>query len=389
MDFGLSKEISELKEDARQFADTYIRPFAAEWDEKAYFSRELFQKIGQKGYLGLPFAKEYGGKAMGTLAYMTVAEEIAKASLGVALSYVATVSIGTAPIAMYGTEEQKTKFLRPLAEGRELAAFGLTEKNAGSDAAGVESTAELSGEYFIVNGTKQWITNASYASVVTIAAITGYKEDGGKVISSLIVPMDLPGITVKRPYDKMGVRSSDTGEIHFDNVKVPKENLLGDQNAGMKQLLQVLNGGRISIAAISVGLAQEAYDKAIQHAKVREQFGGPISQFESVQFKLADMAVETEAARLLVQKASFLKDRGDVFIKEAAYAKVFASETATRNANRALQILGGTGYMREAGVERLLRDAKILEIGEGTSEIQRLVIARQLLKEGADKNGRN
>ncbi|WP_088810543.1 MULTISPECIES: acyl-CoA dehydrogenase family protein [Listeria] len=383
MDFKLSTELTQLKEDARQFADTYIRPFASEWDEGAYFSRELFQKMGEKGYLGLPFAKEYGGRELGTLAYMTVAEEIARASLGVALSYVATVSIGTAPIAMYGTAEQKTKFLRPLAEGRELAAFGLTEKNAGSDAAGVETTAELSGDYFVVNGTKQWITNASYAAVVTIAAITGYKEDGGKIISSLIVPMDLPGITVRRPYDKMGVRASDTGEIRFENVKVPKENLLGDKNAGMKQLLNVLNGGRISIAAISVGLAQEAYDKAIHHAQVREQFGGPISQFESVQFKLADMAVETEAARLLVQKASFLKDSGAVFIKEAAYAKVFASETATRNANRALQILGGTGYMRDAGVERLLRDAKILEIGEGTSEIQRLVIARQLLKEGA------
>lgn len=381
MDFEFSKELTALKKEVRAFAEEKIRPMADQLDKEARFPRELFAEMGKRGYLGLPFSEEYGGKGMGTLAYMTAAEEIARASLGVALSYVATISIGTEPIARYGSPEQKEKFLRPLAEGRELAAFGLTEKTAGSDAKGIEMTAEKVGDDYILNGTKQWITNANYASIITVAAITGYKPSGEKIISAIVVPMDTAGITVTSPYDKMGARSSDTGEITFENVHVPKENLLGQETDGLKQLLNVLNGGRISIAAISVGLAQDAFDKALRHSGERVQFGGPIRQFESVQFKLADMLTETEAARLLVQRASLLKDSGETYIKEAAMAKVFASETATKNANRAMQILGGTGYMRPAQVERLIRDAKILEIGEGTSEIQRLVIARQLFKE--------
>ncbi|WP_167629872.1 acyl-CoA dehydrogenase family protein [Listeria valentina] len=381
MDFEFSKELTALKKEVYAFVEEKIRPIADQLDKEARFPRELFAEMGKRGYLGLPFSEEYGGKGMGTLAYMTAAEEIARASLGVALSYVATISIGTEPIARYGSPEQKEKFLRPLAEGRELAAFGLTEKTAGSDAKGIEMTAEKVGDDYILNGTKQWITNANYASIITVAAITGYKPSGEKIISAIVVPMDTAGITVTSPYDKMGARSSDTGEITFKNVRVPKENLLGQETDGLKQLLNVLNGGRISIAAISVGLAQDAFDKALQHSGERVQFGGPIRQFESVQFKLADMLTETEAARLLVQKASLLKDSGETYIKEAAMAKVFASETATKNANRAMQILGGTGYMRPAQVERLIRDAKILEIGEGTSEIQRLVIARQLFKE--------
>ncbi|EUJ25730.1 hypothetical protein MFLO_14943 [Listeria floridensis FSL S10-1187] len=386
MDFEFSKELTELQREARKFANEKIRPVADKLDQKAVFPRDLFTEMGQKGFLGLPFEKKYGGTEKGTLAYMTVAEEIARASLGVALSYVAAVSIGASPIAMYGTSEQKEKFLRPLAEGRELAAFGLTEKTAGSDAKGVEMTAEKVNGDYVINGTKQWITNANYASLITVAAITGYKPSGEKIISSIIVPLDTRGVSVSSPYDKVGVRSSDTGEITFKDVRVPVENLLGEEEAGLKQLLNVLNGGRISIAAISVGLAQEALDKSLTHSLEREQFGGPIRQFESVQFKLADMATETEAARLLVQKACYLKDTGKTFIREAAAAKLFASEAASRNANRAMQIYGGTGFMRPAGVERLLRDSKILEIGEGTSEIQRLVIARQLFKEEGAKS---
>ncbi|WP_439443971.1 acyl-CoA dehydrogenase family protein [Listeria aquatica] len=381
MDFEFSKELVALKKEVRAFAEEKIRPMADKLDKEARFPRALFAEMGKRGYLGLPFSKKYGGKGMGTLAYMIAAEEIARASLGVALSYVATVSIGTEPIARYGTPEQKEKFLRPLAEGHELAAFGLTEKTAGSDAKGIEMTAEKVGDEYILNGTKQWITNANYASIITVAAITGYKSSGEKIISAIVVPLSTEGITVTSPYDKMGARSSDTGEITFKNVHVPQKNLLGQETDGLKQLLNVLNGGRISIASISVGLAQDAFDKALRHSGERVQFGGPIRQFESVQFKLADMLTETEAARLLVQKACLLKDAGETYIKEAAMAKVFASETATRNANRAMQILGGTGYMRPAEVERLIRDAKILEIGEGTSEIQRLVIARQLFKE--------
>ncbi|MEN2666293.1 acyl-CoA dehydrogenase family protein [Listeria aquatica] len=375
------KGTCRAKKEVRAFAEEKIRPMADKLDKEARFPRALFAEMGKRGYLGLPFSEEYGGKGMGTLAYMISAEEIARASLGVALSYVATVSIGTEPIARYGTPEQKEKFLRPLAEGLELAAFGLTEKTAGSDAKGIEMKAEKVGDEYILNGTKQWITNANYASIITVAAITGYTSSGEKIISAIVVPLNTEGITVTSPYDKMGARSSDTGEITFKNVHVPQKNLLGQETDGLKQLLNVLNGGRISIAAISVGLAQDAFDKALRHSGERVQFGGPIRQFESVQFKLADMLTETEAARLLVQKACLLKDAGETYIKEAAMAKVFASETATRNANRAMQILGGTGYMRPAEVERLIRDAKILEIGEGTSEIQRLVIARQLFKE--------
>jgi alkylation response protein AidB-like acyl-CoA dehydrogenase len=378
MNFELTAEQLRIQQEAREFADQVIAPRSIEMDETAKFPLDIFKQIGEKGWLGIPFAKEYGGMGSDTLTYSIVAEEIGRASVSVGLSYVASISIGASPIAMYGTEEQKQKYLVPLAQGKELASFGLTEENAGSDAGGVETTAILDGDEYILNGVKRWITNSNYASVITVAAVTEQHANGRKRISSFIVPTNTPGVSVTSPYKKMGARASDTGEVVMKNVRIPKENLLGRPNFGMKQFLTILNGGRISIAAISVGLAQAALDKALAHAKQRKQFGRPISDFQAVQFKLADMSMELELARNMLYKAAWLKDQGKPYIKECAYAKLFASETSFRSSNQALQILGGTGYMQEAEVERYLRDAKILEIGEGTSEIQRLVIARQL-----------
>ncbi|MDP4083717.1 MAG: acyl-CoA dehydrogenase family protein [Bacillota bacterium] len=378
MNFKLSEEQKQIQLEARAFANEVIAPRSIEMDQTAKFPRDIFEQIGKKGWLGIPFAKEYGGMGKDTLTYSIVAEEIGRADVSVGLSYVASVSIGASPIAMYGTEEQKQKYLVPLAQGKELSSFGLTEENAGSDASGVQTTAILDGDEYVLNGVKRWITNSNYASVITVAAVTEQHANGRKRISSFIVPTNTPGVSVTSPYKKMGARASDTGQVVLHNVRIPKENLLGRPNFGMKQFLTILNGGRISIAAISVGLAQAALDKALAHAKTRKQFGRPISDFQAVQFKLADMAMELELARNMVYKAAWLKDQGKPYIQECAYAKLFASETAFRSANQAIQILGGTGYMQEAEVERYLRDAKILEIGEGTSEIQRLVIARQL-----------
>jgi alkylation response protein AidB-like acyl-CoA dehydrogenase len=378
MNFELSNKQQQIQQEVREFAEQIIAPRGIELDETAKFPLDIFKQIGQRGWLGIPFSNEYGGMGSDTLTYAIVAEEIGRANASVGLSYVASVSIGATPIAMFGTEEQKQQYLIPLAQGTELASFGLTEENAGSDAGGVQTTAILDGDDYILNGVKRWITNANFASVITIAAVTEQHENGRKRISSFIVPTNTVGVNITSPYKKMGVRASDTGEVVLKNVRIPKENLLGRANFGMKQFLTILNGGRISVAAISVGLAQAALDKALAHAKQRRQFGRPISANQAIQFKLADMAMEIELARNMVYKAAWLKDQGKSYIAESAYAKLFASETAFRSANQAIQILGGTGYMQEAEVERYLRDAKILEIGEGTSEIQRLVIARQL-----------
>lgn len=297
---------------------------------------------------------------------------------GTGLSYAAAVSLGASPIYYFGTEEQKQKYLVPITTGETLAAFGLTEPNAGSDAGGTRTTAVLDGDEYVINGEKTWITNASYSRTVTVTAVSGKDSKGKNIISAFIVPTDTQGLTINSNYEKMGVRASNTCEIILDNVRVPKENLLGDPDKGFKQFLFTLDGGRISIAALAVGIAQAAFDRALAFSKERIQFGKTISNFQAIQFKLADMAMEIELARNMVYKAAWLKDNKKPFAKEAAYAKLFASETSFRASNQAIQIHGGSGYMREYEVERYLRDAKLLEIGEGTSEIQRLVIARQL-----------
>ncbi|WP_046720908.1 acyl-CoA dehydrogenase family protein [Heyndrickxia coagulans] len=378
MDFELSKEQIMLQEMVRDFAVKEIEPYAREVDETGKMRMETFQKLGNLGLLGIPFPEKYGGAGGDTISYCIAVEEIGKACGGTGLSYAANTSLGASPIYYFGTEEQKQKWLVPMAKGEALGAFGLTEPNAGSDAGGTRTKAVLDGDEWVISGEKCWITNAEYARQVIVTAVTGKRENGRNIISAIIVPTDAPGVTITSPYEKMGVRGSNTCQIVLENVRVPRENLLGDEKKGFSQFLYTLDGGRISIAALSVGIAQAAFEKALRYAKERMQFGQAISKFQAIQFKLADMAMEIDLARNAVYKAAWLKDQGKPFSKEAAYAKLFASEMGFRVCNQAIQIHGGSGYMREYDVERHLRDIKLMEIGEGTSEIQRLVIARKL-----------
>ncbi|KHD86271.1 acyl-CoA dehydrogenase [Heyndrickxia ginsengihumi] len=378
MDFELSKEQTMLQEMVRGFAEKEIKPYAREVDETGKMKYETFEKLGKLGLLGIPFPEKYGGAGGDTISYCIAVEEIGKACGGTGLSYAANTSLGASPIYYFGTEEQKQKWLVPMAKGETMGAFGLTEPNAGSDAGGTRTKAVLDGDEWVINGEKCWITNAEYSRQVIVTAVTGKRDDGRNIISAIIVPTDSPGITISSNYEKMGVRGSNTCQIVLDHVRVPRENLLGDEKKGFNQFLYTLDGGRISIAALSVGIAQAAYEKALQYAKERKQFGRSISNFQAIQFKLADMAMEIDLARNEVYKAAWLKDQGKSFGKESAFAKLFASEMGFRVCNQAIQIHGGSGYMREYDVERYLRDIKLMEIGEGTSEIQRLVIARHL-----------
>lgn len=378
MDFTLTKEQQLVRDMVRDFAEKEIKPKAIHVDRTGEFPMETFQMMGELGLLGIPFPEKYGGSGGDTVSYAIAVEEIGKACGSTGLSYAAAVSLGASPIYYFGTEEQKQKFLVPLAKGEALGSFGLTEPGAGSDAGGTRTKAELDGDEYVINGEKCFITNAEYAKFVTVTAVTGKDDRGKNIVSAIIVPTDAEGFTINSNYDKFGVRGSNTSELILENVRVPKENLVGDPEKGFKQFLYTLDGGRISIAALSVGIAQAAFERALAYAKERKQFGQPISKFQAIQFKLADMAMEIELARNMVYKAAWLKDNGKPFTKEGAYAKLFASEAAFRISNQAIQIHGGNGYMREYEVERYLRDAKLMEIGEGTSEIQRLVIARQL-----------
>lgn len=378
MNFELTKEQIMLQEMVKEFAEKEIKPYAREVDETSKMRYETFEKLGKLGLLGIPFPEEYGGSGGDTISYCIAVEEIGKACGGTGLSYAANTSLGASPIYYFGTEEQKREWLVPLAKGETLGAFGLTEPNAGSDAGGTRTKAILDGDEWVINGEKCWITNASYSRQIIVTAVTGKNDNGRNIVSAIIVPSNTPGVTISSNYDKMGVRGSNTCEIILENVRVPRENLLGDEKKGFSQFLFTLDGGRISIAALSVGIAQAAFEKALQFAKERQQFGKSISNFQAIQFKLADMAMEIELARNQVYKAAWLKDQGKPFGKEAAFAKLFASEMGFRVSNQAIQIHGGAGYMREYDVERHLRDIKLMEIGEGTSEIQRLVIARHL-----------
>lgn len=378
MNFELTNEQRMIRDMVRDFAENEIAVKAEEVDRTGRFPLETFRKMGELGILGIPFPEQYGGSGGDTISYALAVEEVGRACGSTGLSYAAAVSLGASPIYYFGTEEQKQKYLVPLASGQALGSFGLTEANAGSDAGGTQTKAVLDEDAYIINGSKSFITNASYAKTVIVTAVTGKGENGRNIISAFIVPTNTPGFRVSREYEKLGLRGSNTAELILEDVRVPKENLLGDPHKGFKQFLYTLDGGRISIGALSVGIAQAAYDAALKYAKERVQFGQSISKFQAIQFKLADMAMHLELARNMILKTAWLKDQQRPFTKEAAMAKLYASEIAMRAADQAVQIHGGYGYMKEYPVERFLRDAKLMEIGEGTSEILRNVIARQI-----------
>jgi short/branched chain acyl-CoA dehydrogenase len=375
VNFDLSAEHELVRRTVRSFAEERVAPVAAELDREHRFPYELVAELADLGLLGMPVPEEYGGAGADTLSYAIAVEELTRIDSSVAITMAAHTSLGTMPILLFGNEEQKRRWLPDLASGKKLAAFGLTEPGAGSDAAAARTTAELRDGQWVINGSKIFITNAGtdITACVTITARTGEDE-----ISNLIVPNGTAGYGISTPMDKLGWRASDTRELSFEDCAVPEDNLLGGRGKGFQQFLEILDGGRISVAAMGVGLAQGAYDLAVAYAKEREQFGRPIAQFQAVQFALVDMAVEIEAGRGLTYKAAWLKDQNRPFAKEAAMAKLYTGELSHRVANAALQVHGGYGFMEESPIARFYRDQKILEIGEGTNEVQRMVIARHL-----------
>jgi short-chain 2-methylacyl-CoA dehydrogenase len=375
VNFDLTEEQELVRSTVRDFAEQKVAPVAEELDREHRFPYELVAELAELGLMGMPIPEEYGGGGSDTVSYAVAVEELTRIDSSVAITVAAHTSLGTMPIFLFGSEEQKREWLPDLASGKKLAAFGLTEPGAGSDAGASRTRAELQDGQWVVNGSKIFITNAGtdISACVTITAVTGENE-----ISNLIVPNGTPGYEISAPMEKLGWRASDTRELSFKDVRVPEGNLLGPRGEGFRQFLEILDGGRISVAAMGVGLAQGAYDLAYKYAQEREQFGKPIASFQAIQFQLADMAVEIEAGRNLVYKAAWLKDEGRDFAKEAAMAKLYTGELSHRVVNQALQIHGGYGFIEESAIARLYRDQKILEIGEGTNEVQRMVIARQL-----------
>jgi len=377
MNFDLSTEQSMIKKMIKEFADEEVAPGALERDRQKKFPLDVFQKLSKLGMMGLPFPEKYGGAGADTVSFAIVTEELSRACGSTGITYSAHISLGGAPLFYFGTEEQKQKYLIPICTGESLGAFGLTEPGAGSDAGGTETRAvEQNGE-FIINGNKCFITNASYAKHIAITAVTGKKQNKNE-ISAIIVPTSSPGFTILDQYEKMGLHSSNTTELILQDVHVPTEHLLGKKGEGFKQFLATLDGGRIGIGAMAVGIAQAAYEKALSYAKERKQFGQSLTSFQAIQFKLAEMAMKIELARNSVYKAAWLKDEGRPFAKEAAICKLYASQICMEVTDQAVQIHGGYGYMKDYHVERYMRDAKLTEIGEGTSEIQHLVIARSI-----------
>jgi butyryl-CoA dehydrogenase len=375
----LSDEHIMIRKMVREFAEAEVKLVAQEIDETCEFPWETVKKMGELGLMGMPFPEELGGGGGDTLGYTIGVEEISRVCASTGITMAAHTSLGCYPIFDFGTEEQKKKYLPDIASGRKLAAFGLTEPNAGSDAGATETTAVRDGDHYVINGTKCFITNASTAETFVVTTMTD-KEKRTRGISAFILEKGMPGFKPGKKESKLGVRGSDTGELIFEDCRVPAENLLGKEGEGFKVFLCTLDGGRISIGAMALGIAQGALDASVKYSKERKQFGASISSFGAIQNMLADMATEVEASRLLVYDVSLAKDRGERIIKEAAMAKLFASETAMKATRMAIQIHGGYGYMREYDVERFYRDAKITVIGEGTTEIQKLVIARELLR---------
>ena len=384
--YELTEEQELLRTTLRDFAKHEIAPHAAKYDEAAEFPWENVRKMRELGLFGMIFPQEYGGSGLDTLSYAIAVEEISRACASTGITLAAHVSLGTWPIYRFGSEAQKRKYLPALCSGEKLAAFGLTEPEAGSDAGGTTTRAERQGDRYIVNGRKIYITNGSVCGTAVFTAVTT-PGVGVRGISSFIVERDTPGFAPGTREKKLGHRASDTVELLFDNLSFPADALLGEEGKGFKQFMMTLDGGRISIGAMSIGIAQAALDAAVSYSRHRRQFGKAISEFQAIQLLLAEMATEIEAARLLVYQAARLKDRGAAFTRHAAMAKFKASSVAMQCANLAIQIHGGAGYMTDHPVERYFRDAKLMEIGEGTSQIQQLVIARELLREAEARDG--
>jgi butyryl-CoA dehydrogenase len=379
MDFKLTEEQELLRKSVREFAEQYLEPIAGELDEEGRYPAEIVAKLGEMDWMGIPYPQEYGGAGADYLSYVITVEEISRscASTGAILS--AHTSLACWPIYQHGTEEQKQKYLVPLCKGEKLGAFCLTEPGAGTDAGAGTTTAVLDGNEYVLNGTKTFITNGPVADIFIVFAKTD-KTKGTRGISAFIVPKDAPGLKVGKHENKMGIRASQTSEIIFKDCRIPKENLLGEEGKGFRIAMETLDGGRIGIAAQALGIAQAALDESIKYSKERVQFGKPICSNQAIQWMIANMATDIQAARLLTYYAAWCKDNGLPYTKEAAMAKLFAAETASRHTSKAVQIHGGYGYIKGYKVERLMRDAKITEIYEGTSEVQRMVIANNLLR---------
>ena len=378
MDFALSSQHEAIRSTVRDFAERRIRPVADELERKGEFPMEIIREAAGLGLLGVPYPEEIGGTGLDSLAYAITVEELSRVSGSVGIIVSAHTSLGCNPLWIAGTDEQKERYLRPMASGKVIGAYGLTEPGAGSDSRGTRTRAHRDGDAWVLNGGKRFITNAGVAGTYIITAVTDREEETGK-ISAFIVEADAPGFSIGRMEEKMGLHASNTGELIFTDCRVPAENMLGPEGEGDKLFLKTLDGGRIGIAAMALGLAQAAYEAAAAYAKERHQFGKAIAEFQGVAFMIADMAVKIDAARLLTYRAAWLKDCGKPYTTEAAMAKLFASEAARDVTNDAIQVHGGYGYVTEYHVERYLRDAKLTEIGEGTSQIQRMVIARNLL----------
>jgi alkylation response protein AidB-like acyl-CoA dehydrogenase len=383
MDLDLSPEHVLLRDTIRDFMTNEVAPVVHEHERERRFPTAIVKRLGEMGWLGIPIPEDEGGSGLDTLAYAIAVEEIGRVWGSLGLIVAAHTSLGCGPLHLAGTDEQKQRYLVPMASGQVLGGYGLTEPSAGSDAGGTRTTGRFEdgadGGCWVIDGAKRFITNAGQAGTYIVTAKTGTTNKGDAEISAFIVPADTPGFSVGRLEEKMGLHASATGELLFDRAKVPAANMLGEQGGGFKMFLRILDGGRISIGALAVGLAQAALDASIPYAQTREQFGRPIGTFQGVAFMVADMATEIEAARQMVWRAAWLKDQGRDYSLAAAQAKLFASEVSSRATNNGIQIHGGYGYVEEYKVERFLRDAKLTEIGEGTSQVQRLVIARKIL----------
>jgi alkylation response protein AidB-like acyl-CoA dehydrogenase len=378
MDFRLTDEQELLRRSIREFAETEIRPHVMEWDEKQLFPKELLPKLAALGLMGIQFPEEFGGAAMSSVDYCIAIEELARVDPSVCLSVAAHNGLGAAHISMFGTDEQKRQYLTPLAQGEQLAAWGLTEASSGSDAGAMRTTAVREGDCWVITGTKQFITHGKLGDLIVVTAVTN-RAKGSRGISAFIVERGTAGFRAGKKEDKLGMRASETSEVIFENCRVPQSQLLGIEGQGFVNALQVLDAGRIGIAALAVGLAQGAYEAALRYSFERKQFGQPIGAFQAIRAKLVDAAMRIEAARLLTYRAAAMKDQGKRTTLEAAMAKLYSSEIAVRVAEEGVQIHGGYGFVKDYPAEKYFRDVKLTTIGEGTSEIQRLVIARQLL----------